>query len=475
LSHYDFFFCTQSASIFFITYTIFEIPSNVFLKSVGARLWIFRIALTWGTVSTLMSTVSGFKSLLLARLLLGMFEAGFFPGVLLYLTFWYSKSERGSRMAIFYMAQVFAGIVGGLVAAPVLSMKPAAGLEGWRWLFIVEGIPALLLGIVVFFYLPDNPLSASWLRPAEREFLTQRAQNAVTYTSVAPVTASISTAAELWPHPDEFAHEHPVQVQHIDVKSLSEAHTAVTAPVCDETAIESSNVVAPAVVETSEANQSFLERTWASLIRPFPSASVLRLTFSSHLMWAFAIGNFCTMVPISAVTFFMPALIGQFGWSPVASNLASTIPYTAASIAMYINSRSSDQSGDRYVHSTLVTLGSALSFLMLAVVPNILWLQLLLLTCAAGSMWASKPVLFAWMSEVMPGDLAVAIAFVIAVGNLGGLCGPLLMGWSKTSYGSYNRALWALALLELCFAASLTWVRNELTRQRDQSQSEQAE
>jgi ACS family tartrate transporter-like MFS transporter len=107
-----------AASIFFVTYTIFEIPSNVFLKEVGARLWIFRIALTWGAVSTLMSAVVGFKSLLLARLALGMFEAGFFPGVLLYLTFWYSKRERGARMAIFYMAQVFAGIVGGLVAAP---------------------------------------------------------------------------------------------------------------------------------------------------------------------------------------------------------------------------------------------------------------------------------------------------------------------------------------------------------------------
>lgn len=158
----------------------------------------------------------------------------------------------------------------------------------------------------------------------------------------------------------------------------------------------------------------------------------------------------------------MPALIGQFGWSPIASNLASTIPYSVASVAMYLNSRSSDRTGDRFVHSTLVTLGSAVSFLTLAVVPNLLYVQLLLLTAAAASMWASKPILFAWMSETMPGDLAVAIAFVIAVGNLGGLCGPLLMGWSKSAYGSYNRALWALALLELCFAACLVWVRREL-------------
>lgn len=176
--------------------------------------------------------------------------------------------------------------------------------------------------------------------------------------------------------------------------------------------------------------------------------------------------------------------------------MASAIPYAFASILMYLNSRASDNSGERFIYTTMVTLGSALSFLLLAACPPILGVQLTLIALAAGCMWASKPILFAWMSEVsflidvsdtiddgfdfshasfdssfippfyqvMKGDLAVAIAFVIAVGNMGGLIGPLLMGWSKSRFGNYQAALWVLACVELLFAGCCVWAREELRK-----------
>jgi ACS family tartrate transporter-like MFS transporter len=160
--------------MFFIGYFIFEIPSNLMLQRVGARLWIARIMVVWGFVSMAMVFIRGTLSFCLMRFLLGAAEAGFFPGVLLYLTYWYPARERARTIALFAMGGVTAGIIGSPISGAIVDLQPFAGLAGWQWLFVLEGLPAVLLGVVVLFVLPDDPRGARWLTPQEKDWIEQR-------------------------------------------------------------------------------------------------------------------------------------------------------------------------------------------------------------------------------------------------------------------------------------------------------------
>jgi MFS transporter, ACS family, tartrate transporter len=155
-----------SASIFYATYMLFEVPSNIAMEQVGARKWMARIAVTWGTISVCMMFVRDFAGLMCIRLALGLAEAGFFPGAVLYLTYFYTPRERSAKIAILYVAQVFAGILGGVLSYPLLKLEGVGGLHGWQWLFMTEGLPAVVIGVVAYFALPSDPSDASWLNPA---------------------------------------------------------------------------------------------------------------------------------------------------------------------------------------------------------------------------------------------------------------------------------------------------------------------
>jgi ACS family tartrate transporter-like MFS transporter len=159
------------AGIFFLSYTLFEVPSNVILARVGARLWIARIMITWGLVSSAMLLARGPASFYALRFLLGAAEAGFFPGMIFYLTEWFPARERARTIAAFMTATLVAGIVGGPISGIFLSIHGVAGLDGWQWLFLLEGLPAVVLGIVVLFYLTEHPADARWLSAAERDAL----------------------------------------------------------------------------------------------------------------------------------------------------------------------------------------------------------------------------------------------------------------------------------------------------------------
>jgi MFS transporter, ACS family, tartrate transporter len=161
------------AGIFFVSYTLFEVPSNVVLARVGARLWIARIMLTWGLVSSGMMLVRGPTSFYVMRFLLGAAEAGFFPGIIFYLTQWFPARERARTIAAFMTASLTAGIVGGPVSGALLSLDGASGLAGWQWLFLLEGVPAMVLGIVVLFYMTERPADAHWLSDVERSALVE--------------------------------------------------------------------------------------------------------------------------------------------------------------------------------------------------------------------------------------------------------------------------------------------------------------
>jgi ACS family tartrate transporter-like MFS transporter len=161
------------AGIFFIGYFLFEIPSNLILHRVGARLWMARILVTWGVISSAMMFVQGATSFYVLRFLLGVAEAGFFPGMILYLTYWFPAHARGRAVARFMTATAIAGAIGSPISGLLLEMNGLGGLGGWQWLFLIEGIPAVLLGFITFVYLPDGPKAAHWLNNEEKAWIAE--------------------------------------------------------------------------------------------------------------------------------------------------------------------------------------------------------------------------------------------------------------------------------------------------------------
>jgi D-galactonate transporter len=160
------------AGIFFLGYVLFEVPSNIILHKVGARLWLARVMLTWSVISALTAFVSSPTSFYVMRFLLGVAEAGFIPGVLLYLTQWFPASRRGRITAMFLTAIPMASIFGGPLSGWILSaVSGANGFAGWQWLFLIEAIPSLFFGVAILFYLDDRVEDARWLEPHEKQMV----------------------------------------------------------------------------------------------------------------------------------------------------------------------------------------------------------------------------------------------------------------------------------------------------------------
>lgn len=163
------------AGIFFFGYFIFEVPSNIILHRVGARVWIARIMVTWAVVSGACMFVSTPTSFYVMRFLLGLAEAGFFPGIILYLTYWFPSARRSKIVSIFMAAIPLAGLIGGPLSGWVMeSVAGVSGLKGWQWMFVLEAIPAVVLAIVVFFYLDDSIKNAKWLSAEEKNLLADK-------------------------------------------------------------------------------------------------------------------------------------------------------------------------------------------------------------------------------------------------------------------------------------------------------------
>jgi ACS family tartrate transporter-like MFS transporter len=159
------------AGIFFLAYALFEVPSNLILARTGARIWIARIMISWGLVASAMMFVRSAETFYGARLLLGAAEAGFFPGIIYYLTYWYPARERARAYSAFLAAIPLSGIVGSPISGALLELDGLAGLAGWQWLFLLEGLPSVVVGFWVLSYLTDRPSAARWLTPEESAWL----------------------------------------------------------------------------------------------------------------------------------------------------------------------------------------------------------------------------------------------------------------------------------------------------------------
>ena len=159
------------AGIFFLGYFLFEVPSNIMLEKVGARRWIARIMVTWGIVAGLMAVVTGPASFISMRFLLGVAEAGFFPGMILYFTYWFPSRYRARVIGYLFLAVPISNGLGAAVSGLLLELNGVLGLKGWQWMYILEALPAILLGFVVLFVLPDRPTAAGWLSAEQKTWL----------------------------------------------------------------------------------------------------------------------------------------------------------------------------------------------------------------------------------------------------------------------------------------------------------------
>ena len=162
------------AGLFFIGYFLFEVPSNLILHRIGARFWIARIMFTWGVISALMAVVQGPISFYILRFLLGAAEAGFFPGIILYLSYWFPARSRAGITAMFMAAVPISTALGSPISGALLLMDGILGLHGWQWLFIIEALPAILLSFVVLKFLTDRPEKADWLEADEKNWLIEK-------------------------------------------------------------------------------------------------------------------------------------------------------------------------------------------------------------------------------------------------------------------------------------------------------------
>lgn len=189
------------AGLFFIGYFIFEVPSNLILERVGARIWIARIMISWGVVSAAMMLVRGPLSFFALRFILGVAEAGFFPGIVLYLTYWVPNARRSGALAAFLTSTAVSGIIGNPLAGVLMKMDGLDNLHGWQWLFLLEGIVPIVLGFITLALLPDRPGDAGWLSPEQRQWLQEELDrdggSAHPHHHVAQLTHALADA-RLW-------------------------------------------------------------------------------------------------------------------------------------------------------------------------------------------------------------------------------------------------------------------------------------
>ena len=181
------------AGLFFLSYAFMEIPSNLVMFKVGPRLWIVRIAVTWGVLSGLMMFVQGERSFYILRFLLGAAEAGLFPSLMYMVTIWFAQKYRATAIGFLYLAVTIALTVGGPFGGALMELDGLGGLHGWQWMFMLEGLLTVLIGVFTWFKLPETPKDARWLTDAEAEILTEHAIGAT------PRTPSRSSAATWGP------------------------------------------------------------------------------------------------------------------------------------------------------------------------------------------------------------------------------------------------------------------------------------
>ncbi|KAI1208042.1 major facilitator superfamily transporter [Annulohypoxylon truncatum] len=335
-------------TVFFFTYGVFEVPSNLLLKKLRPSRWIPFIMVAWGTVMTLMGIVRDFHGLLITRLFLGAAEAGLYPGCAYYLTMWYTRHEIQYRQAMFFSAASIAGAFSGLLAFVIAKMDGVGNLEGWRWIFILEGLITIIIASLAFFALHDFPETASFLTQKEREFVI-------------------------------FRLKYQGQIQGKE----------------------------PGNIQVAQAE----EFRWKYVLDAFLDWQVWVNVF---VFW----GIVC---PLYGISFFLPTIIRNMGYTASMAQLMTVPIYAVAAILSVIFAFMSDRVGKRspFIISFLLVMIVGYSMCISSANPKVVYCGVFLISCA---IYPAFPGLVSWLSSNLAGSYkrSAGMAIQIGIGNLGG-------------------------------------------------------
>jgi ACS family tartrate transporter-like MFS transporter len=346
---------------FFFGYIPCEVPSNLILERIGARRWIGRIAITWGIAASAMALVSGERSFLLVRFLLGIAEAGLFPGMLLYLTYWFPLAYRARVNAALVLAIPASGAIGAPVATSLLELHGMFGLAGWKWLFLLEGIPTVLLGIVVLRLLTDRPANAAWLPPENRAWLEATMQRE------------------------------------------------------------------RAAVEAVHSQLS----VWRGLVDP--RVLLLCLTYFGFGTISYSMG------------YFLPLIVKGWGVSNFAVGWIVAVPALAGICAMIAGSYFADRVEDKRPMLSALLIVSAIGWIGMGLYATSAW-ALIAVTLVEIGMGIARPMFWTVPPLFLSGAaMAGAIALISVFANFGGIIGPVVIGWLKTTTNSFSGGLYYVA------------------------------
>ncbi len=364
-----------AAGTFFWGYFLFEVPSNIILEKVGARIWIARIMVSWGILSGATAFCAGPWSFLTMRFLLGLAEAGLFPGMILFFTYWFPDWHRGRIVSGFMVALPLAVAAGSPVSTAILGgFDGVLGLAGWKWMFIAEAVPTILVGVFILFFVTDRPHLAHWLGDDERAWL----------------------------------------------------------------------------ISTLETERGLVEaKRKVSLWQSFWDSKVLQLALNYFGIIGASIG----------MLLFVPQIVKQLGLTNMQVGWVSMIPYLCGAVAMLAWGWYSDRTGERRWNLFWACMTATVGLIIAGQSVGTVW-ALVGMSIAAIGFYGSKGPFWSMPSMILTGTAAASgIAWINAIGNLGGFFGPTMVGWAKSYTGSFAAGLYALAGLSLLSAVvSALWL-----------------
>jgi MFS family permease len=418
---------------FFLGYFIFEVPSNVIMEKVGARIWIARIMITWGIFAGAMAFVYDTTSFSIVRFLLGVAEAGFFPGMLLYFTYWFPRRHHARIVSGFLAGLPVAVALGAPISTALLSLDGLFGLKGWQIMYIAEAIPTVVVGFLTLLVLTDRPAQAKFLTTEEKEWLAAK------LASERPPTKDVHFSV---------AKVVVLSLMYIVITIASLALLYFTPQITAWLNAQFGNVPPVVVVVIPYVFGTIGLLVWGrtaehNLWKAMINTKVLLL----------AVNYFGIVTASLGMLYFIPQIIKSLGnFSNMEVGWLTMIPYICGGIGMVVWGRISDKMNERR-WNLLVACVLSTGGLVLAGYTMGTWWALVGMSMAAVGFYGSKGPFFAMPPIFLSGTaLAAGFAWINSIGNLGGIVGPYYVGYMKDLTGNFAGGLYGLALLSLIAA-----------------------